>query len=138
MAVTSSESSSRRAISCGALILTGKLKIGLITFQSVEQEIGEALGIPEERRGHFWAERGSNKKEDCDILLVIGTPTLPPDELARLARALYADDPTPIDEATVIEDGVRVYLDPRMRHLDTYSHQCGTHAGRAPQPSLAP
>lgn len=95
----------------------GTKRVALITFDDCIKEMGEALGISEERRGYFWAERGSNKKADCDILVVVGTPVLPPDEVARLARALYQDDPTPIDAHSVVEEGRRHYVDARMQRL---------------------
>jgi hypothetical protein len=35
----------------------------------------------------------------CDIFLVVGTPTLRPEDVARLARAYYHADPQLIDES---------------------------------------
>jgi len=78
-----------------------------------------SAGISEHRCGHFWWIRGSNWLEDCDILLVVGTPALLcPDHVARLARACYHADPQVIDEASVRgEDGVWRYCDPRMKRV---------------------
>lgn len=45
-----------------------------------------ALGIAEPRRGHFWGMRGSNRLEDCTILLVVGISVLRPNHMAQLAR----------------------------------------------------
>jgi hypothetical protein len=60
--------------------------------------------------------RGSNALEDCDVLLVVGTLMLRPEDVARLARAYYHADPQLIDEASVhSEDGRWRYRDPRMR-----------------------
>ena len=79
---------------------------------------GEALGIPAQRTGHFWGMRGSNALEDCDILLVVGTPTLRPEDVARLARAYYHADPQLIDETSVRgEDGRWHYRDPRLQRV---------------------
>lgn len=90
--------------------------MGLITFQDCEDALGEALGIPEERRGHFWAERGSNDFEGCEVLLVVGTPTQNLKSVEWMARALYTDDPTPID---ITQEGKR-YRDPRLARLLDY------------------
>jgi hypothetical protein len=60
--------------------------------------------------------RESLALEGCDILLVVGTPTLRPEDVARLARAYYHADPQLIDETSVRgEDGRWRYRDPRMR-----------------------
>lgn len=91
--------------------------VALITHKEVVHLLGDELNIPTDRRGWFFAERGSNKKQDADILLVVGTPSIPPDEVVRMARALYAQDPSPIDPRSEEVDGVRHSLDPRVQHL---------------------
>ena len=68
-------------------------QVGVITHKDCERALAEALGIPEHRSGHFWGMRGSNRLEDCTILLVVGTPALRPEHVARLARAYYHADP---------------------------------------------
>ena len=98
----------------------GTKKVGLISYMGCVDEIAEALRIPEKHRGYFWNMRGSNALEDCDILLVIGTPTLRPDAIARIARVLYQDDETPIDETSDIVDDMRMYCDAKMQHLSDY------------------
>lgn len=96
-------------------------KVGLISYQGCVDALGEALGIQEHRRLHFWAARGSNDLEDCEILLVIGTPTLAPSTVARMARALWQDDPIPISEEFKADDqGVKHYTDPRMQRLNDH------------------
>jgi hypothetical protein len=103
----------------GTELATGR--VGLITFHDCEEELGEALGIPPRLRGHFWGVRGSNAFEGCTILLVVGTPTPPLDTIIWIARALYADDPVPIDtEQELDERGRRQYRDPRLRALTKY------------------
>lgn len=95
--------------------------IGLISFKGCVDQLGEALGIPEHRRLHFWAARGSNALEDCAILLVIGTPCVNPATIARLAHALWQDDPEPISDATELDEhGIRHYVDPRMQRLSDH------------------
>lgn len=95
--------------------LRGK-KIGLITYRDCKEALGEALNIPEKRRGHFWAVRGSNDFEDCEVLLVVGTPIQNLRGVEWMARALYANDPTPIDAA---QEGKR-YRDSRLAGLLEY------------------
>ncbi|MGH2478032.1 MAG: hypothetical protein ACRDHW_00025 [Ktedonobacteraceae bacterium] len=97
-------------------------RVGLVTFKACEAELGDELGIPEQRRLHFWAARGSNALADCDILLVVGTPQQNPASVERLARAIWADDPTPIDPTIMRDEAGRVtgYQDARMERLNRY------------------
>jgi hypothetical protein len=101
-------------------------QVGIISFQGCVHQIANALQIPQtverdgkmrERRAHYWALRGSNELEDCEILLLVGTPSLHPDDLARIAHVLYRDDPEPIREDYESKKG---YADPRMQHLAEY------------------
>jgi hypothetical protein len=100
----------------GALVAAGR--VGLITHKDCEQAMAEALGIPAQRTGHFSRLRGSNALEDCDILLVVGTPAVRPEQVARLARAYYHADLEVIDETSVRgENGVWRYLDLRIQRV---------------------
>jgi len=97
-------------------------KVGLVTFKDCKNELGDELGIPEHRRLHFWAARGSNALADCDILFVVGTPVQNPASVERLARAIWADDPHPIDPTVQRDEAGHVigYVDPRMEKLSRY------------------
>lgn len=111
-------------------------KIGLISFRSCVDEVAAALNIPEtveiideqgetvtkKRRGYYWNMRGSNEMEDCEILICLGTPTLRPDEVIRLARALWHDDPNPINPTSNKDEelGKYIYEDPRLERLNAY------------------
>lgn len=96
-------------------------RVGLITFKECEEVLGDRLGIPAHRRGHFWAMRGSNALEDCTILLVVGTPTPNLHSIEWMARVLYADDPDAIDTTQEQHDGGRKrYRDPRLQELTHY------------------
>ena len=77
-----------------------------------------ALGILAHRTGHFSRVRESLALEQCDILLVVGAPTLRPEDVARLARAYYHADPQVIDETSVRgADGRWRYRDQRLQRV---------------------
>jgi hypothetical protein len=100
----------------GALVESSQ--VGLITHKDCERPMAEALGIPEHRTGHFWGMRGSNRLEECTLLLVVGTPAVRPEQVARLARAYYHADPQVIDEMSERgEDGTWRYRDLRMQRV---------------------
>ena len=112
-------------------------RVGLITFKDCKPALAAALGIPAHRTGHFWGMRESLALEDCDVLLVVGTPTLRPEDVARLARAYYHADSSAIDETSVRgEDGRWHYHDPRMQprgrcaHARGARHACAHGIGR--------
>jgi len=92
----------------------GSKKVALISHMECVDKIAEALGLPEKQTGYYWNVRGSNSWEKCDILLLIGTPTLNPQTIATIARSLYFNDPEPICEDWTREDG---YKDQRLKHL---------------------
>ena len=84
--------------------------------QGLQARPGRGAGHPGTPHRPFLALRGSIALEDCDVLLVVGTPTLRPEDLARLARAYYHADPLVIDETSVRgEDGRWRYRDRAMR-----------------------
>lgn len=103
----------------GALRAAGK--VGLVTFEAGEAELAQRLDIAPERAAHFFAVRGSNALEGCEVLLIVGTPTLPEGELYRMARALWADDAAPIAEGCQrADDGRLTYADARVQRLSDY------------------
>jgi hypothetical protein len=92
--------------------------VGLITHKDCKPAMAEALCIPAHRSGHFWGIRGSNQLEDCDLLLIVGTPAVRPEQVARLARAYYHADPQVIDETCERSaDGTWRYRDQRMQRV---------------------
>jgi hypothetical protein len=107
-------------------------RVGLITHQGCERVLAEAIGIPYSdpaqpegagHTGHFWGIRGSNRLETCTILLIVGTPSLQPEDVKRMARALYADDPAPLDEGCDAHSGDWRYHDTRMQRVaEALSH----------------
>lgn len=46
-------------------------RVGLITYQALEDQFPE---FAEQDKGHFYAERGTNRFEDLDALIVAGVP----------------------------------------------------------------
>lgn len=102
----------------GALRADGR--VGLITYQGIEREVGDALGIAASHTGHFWGVRGSNRFQDCTLLLVVGTPTIRPEEVYQWACVLYQDDPTPIDPTAKRAGGIYIYHDRRLQQLSAY------------------
>jgi hypothetical protein len=96
-------------------------ELGLITFKSILDELGDALDIPAEvggkkRRLNFWGQRGSNDLTGVDVLVVVGTPVWNPQDIARMGRVLWSEDEQPIDER--FEDGR--FVDERLQHLSNH------------------
>lgn len=87
-------------------------RIGIVSFMGCVNDFARDLGIAPENCLHYWALRGSNSLEDCDVLLVIGTPMLPLDELYRLSQAVFYD-----------ESVITGYQDERFQYLNTFISQ---------------
>ena len=65
---------------------------------------------------HFWSGRGKDCWRDYDVVIIFGTPEPNPNELFDDARALYADDSSPISLAQS-ESDPRKYADSRLQLL---------------------
>ena len=65
---------------------------------------------------HFWSGRGKDCWRDYDVVIIFGTPEPNPSELFDDARALYADDDSPISLAQS-ESDPRKYADSRLQLL---------------------
>lgn len=96
-------------------MLLASEQVGLITHKGCKPALTEALGTPDHRARNYWGIRESLSLEDCTILLVVvGTPAVRPEQVARLARADSHADPQVIDETCERgDDGVWHYRDPR-------------------------
>jgi hypothetical protein len=69
---------------------------------------------------------------------VVGTPALCPEDVARLARALYHADPQVIDETSERgADGTWRYRDPRMQRVANALTRAELTRVRASQPAAA-
>ncbi len=65
------------------------LRPAVVTHKALVPSVVAALGIPAERVLHFGNQRGSNALRDADLLLVIGTPSMSPDDAYSMACAAY-------------------------------------------------
>jgi len=105
-----------------------KSKIGVVTFKDRVIELAKHLGEPERVAfAHFWGLRGTNALQDCQHLIVVGTPTSNIGELVAEVQALHWDDDAidttsierwerlgRLDETEDVEVPVRHYLDDRL------------------------
>lgn len=81
-------------------------RLGLITYKRIEDRLGEMLGVATYHDGatgkecplslHFGGLRGSNILEECDVLVVIGTPMPALEDIMRYAQAIFYEDTEPI------------------------------------------
>jgi hypothetical protein len=71
----------------------------IISYKSI---VGDLAGDLE--RGHFGAERGTNRLGECDCLIVIGTPQPPAPEIERMAAMLYDERMAPFDMRWSVRD----------------------------------
>lgn len=75
------------------ILSRGYARPAIISYKSVIDDLaGEHL-----ERGHFGAERGTNRLSECDCLIVVGTPQPPPPDIERMAAMLFDDRMRPFD-----------------------------------------
>jgi len=91
-------------------------KTALITFKSIEEEMAEAIGA--DRSLHFYGLRGIGEleSEGIEVLIVLGTPSIPPDQALREAMAIHPEGP-PINRESQKIDKVWQPVDPRVREM---------------------
>ena len=85
----------------------------LYTYKIFEQELIATVSI---ETGHLWAGRGTNIHEVKQNLIICAGGSPHPTELLADCRALYRNDPEPIDP-TPDPKNRRRYLDPRLELL---------------------
>ena len=62
--------------------------------------------------------RESLQLQDCTLLLVVRTPAVRPEQVARQARAYFRDDPEPLDKTAAPDaEGRWRYRDARMQRV---------------------
>lgn len=88
---------------------------GGITYRGLAPTLAEELGG--DWSLHYGAQRGRNGLEAAAVVAVVASPTVPPDAVARKARALWHDE-SPID-VTAERVGVGDYrhTDPRLARV---------------------
>lgn len=88
---------------------------GGITYQKLAPTLAEVIGG--DWSLYYGKQRGRNGLEAADVVAVVASPTVPPDAVARKARALWHDD-TPIDPTeTRVGVGMFRQTDPRLARL---------------------
>ncbi len=75
----------------------------IITHKDLCDRASEILGVPRERVLHFGNQRGSNAIRDADLLLVIGTPGMSPDDAYWLACGAYRGEAAPPSQQRVMK-----------------------------------
>ncbi len=88
-------------------IARGYSNAGIITHRVLEDEFPE---MP--LRGHFAAERGTNRFQDVDCLIVAGTPQPPLPEIEKMARMIFLERMEPFDTTWTAQLRPYTYLDP--------------------------
>lgn len=106
-------------------ICRGYERPAVITYQALE-------GIFDQDTLHFYGSRGSNQMQECDVLVVVGTPQPPKFQIEKTAKALNPTRMRPFDTtwyttdrryAHIDENGdgwaypVSVYADPELNEL---------------------
>jgi hypothetical protein len=67
-------------------------RLGVVSYEKFATILGEALGAQPKDCLYFGNLRGSNALEQCDVLLVVGTPTPSLDDVLRDAQAIFYRD----------------------------------------------
>lgn len=88
---------------------------GGISYKKIAGAMAEALGG--DWSLHYGGQRGRNGLENAGVVAVVASPTVPPDAIARRARALYANEP-PIDPAAErLGPGTWKHADERLERV---------------------
>jgi DNA polymerase III delta prime subunit len=66
------------------ILSRGYERPAIISYKSIIADLAGDL-----ERGHFGAERGTNRMGECDCLIVVGTPQPPAPDIERMAAMLY-------------------------------------------------
>ena len=81
---------------------TGAENPAVITHKVMREQVASKLGIPQERVLHFGNLRGSNAVRDADVLVVIGTPGMSPEEAYWGTCAAYRGQGSPPSKRMVM------------------------------------
>ena len=79
---------------------------GVITYKDLVEMINP------KNVGHFYGSRGTNDFEDCDVLIVAGTPMPPLYEIEKIAKCLWPERMRPFDTSWITIDRTYRYTGP--------------------------
>lgn len=79
----------------------------VITFQGLAEQVGEWAGA------HFYAARGTNQFQDCDAIIIAGTPQAPRTGLERMARMVFWERMAPFQTSWSTAVRAYAYTDPQ-------------------------
>ena len=82
------------------ILSQGYQRPAVISYKSLLDELAPDV----EQRGHFGAERGTNRLAECDCLIVVGTPMPPQSDILEAAAMLYDDRLEPFNTEWSVED----------------------------------
>lgn len=62
--------------------------------------------------GHFYGNRGTNAYNDCDVIIIAGTPNVPLSQIETLAKCIWNDEMKRFDNRWILRDRQYNYVDP--------------------------
>jgi len=87
-------------------IIRSKQKPGILTHKAIEEALRKKLG---RNTRHFYEARGTNEFEECDIIVVAGTPMPPIPSIVETAKCLWPERMRPFDDEFVTVDKLYDY-----------------------------
>lgn len=82
------------------ILSKGYQRPAVISYKALLDELAPEV----EQKGHFGAERGTNRLAECDCLIVVGTPMPPQSDVLEAAAMLYDDRMEPFNTEWSVED----------------------------------
>jgi hypothetical protein len=77
----------------------------IVTYQGIEGEFSGQDTL------HFYGARGSNQMQECDALIVVGTPQPPLYQIEKIAKSLWPTRMRPFDTRRYMRDRAYRYVD---------------------------
>lgn len=74
--------------------------------------VPKALRDYVQANSHFYANRGTNSLQECDVIMIGGTPMAPRQSLERTAKSLFYEVMEKFDTEWLVEDRTYNYVDP--------------------------
>ena len=104
-------------------------KVGIITWLDCVDKYFDALGmngVNVTESAHFGNIRGSNRLQFCDILFLIGTYCLPPDNILEKFEEFYLRSPKSIESKKVEGEGYE-WQDPELESFSKFFNDAETY-----------